>query len=124
MFFSGSYCRRYGLLGLNGCGKSTLLTAIGLREVPIPDHMDIYHLTREIDATEMTALEAVKNVDSERLVLEKEAEKLAAQVSVSSVVAVLVICNVSHELLLFHVAGTEGWKFFFVLFRMMVAESH
>ena len=86
--------------------------------------MDIYHLTREIDATEMTALEAVKNVDSERLVLEKEAEKLAAQVSVSSVVAVLVICNVSHELLLFHVAGTEGWKFFFVLFRMMVAESH
>jgi len=74
-----NYGRRYGLLGLNGCGKSTLLTAIGLREVPIPDHMDIYHLTREIDATEMTALEAVKNVDSERLVLEKEAEKLAAQ---------------------------------------------
>lgn len=92
---------------MNGCGKSTLLTAIGLREVPIPDHMDIYHLTREIDATEMTALEAVKNVDSERLVLEKEAEKLAAQVSVSSVVAVLVICNVSHELLLLLV-GTEG----------------
>ena len=68
-----------------------------MREVPIPDHMDIYHLTREIDATEMTALEAVKNVDSERLVLEKEAEKLAAQVSVSSVVVVLVICNVSPE---------------------------
>lgn len=85
-----------------------MLTAIGLREVPIPDHMDIYHLTREIDATEMTALEAVKNVDSERLVLEKEAEKLAAQVSVSSVVAVLVICNVSHELLLLLVVGTEG----------------
>jgi hypothetical protein len=85
-----------------------LLTAIGLREVPIPDHMDIYHLTREIDATEMTALEAVKNVDSERLVLEKEAEKLAAQVSVSRVVAVLVTCNVSHELLLLLVVGTEG----------------
>ena len=68
-----------------------------MREVPIPDHMDIYHLTREIDATEMTALEAVKNVDSERLVLEKEAEKLAAQVSVSSVVVNLVICNVSPE---------------------------
>lgn len=93
---------------MNGCGKSTLLTAIGLREVPIPDHMDIYHLTREIDATEMTALEAVKNVDSERLVLEKEAEKLAAQVSVSRVVAVLVTCNVSHELLLLLVVGTEG----------------
>jgi ATP-binding cassette subfamily F protein 2 len=74
-----NYGRRYGLLGLNGCGKSTLLTAIGLREVPIPEHMDIYHLTREIDATDMTSLEAVMNVDAERLLLEKEAEKLAAQ---------------------------------------------
>ncbi|CAK9192609.1 hypothetical protein BDL97_01G128400 [Sphagnum fallax] len=74
-----NYGRRYGLLGLNGCGKSTLLTAIGHRELPIPEHMDIYHLTREIDATEMTALEAVMNVDEERLKLEKEAELLAAQ---------------------------------------------
>jgi len=74
--------RRYGLLGLNGCGKSTLLTAIGLREVPIPEHMDIYHLTKEIDATDLTALEAVMNVDEERLRLEKEAEKLAQQVSI------------------------------------------
>jgi len=74
-----NYGRRYGLLGLNGCGKSTLLTSIGCREVPIPEHMDIYHLTREIDATEMTALEAVMNVDEERLKLEKEAELLAAQ---------------------------------------------
>lgn len=74
-----NYGRRYGLLGLNGCGKSTLLTAIGLREVPIPEHMDIYHLTREIDATDMTALQAVMNVDSERLLLEKEAEKLSQQ---------------------------------------------
>ncbi|CAK9191017.1 unnamed protein product [Sphagnum troendelagicum] len=74
-----NYGRRYGLLGLNGCGKSTLLTAIGHRELPIPEHMDIYHLTREIDATEMTALEAVMNVDEERLKLEKEAELLAAR---------------------------------------------
>ncbi|CAM8910175.1 unnamed protein product [Rhodiola kirilowii] len=53
-----NYGRRYGLLGLNGCGKSTLLTAIGRRELPIPDHMDIYHLTREIEASDMSALEA------------------------------------------------------------------
>lgn len=65
---------------MNGCGKSTLLTAIGCREVPIPEHMDIYHLTREIDATDMTSLQAVMNVDEERLQLEREAEKLAAQV--------------------------------------------
>ncbi|KAI4340422.1 hypothetical protein MLD38_025259 [Melastoma candidum] len=74
-----NYGRRYGLLGLNGCGKSTLLTAIGCRELPIPDHMDIYHLTREIEASDMSALEAVISCDEERLKLEKEAEALAAQ---------------------------------------------
>lgn len=74
------FFRRYGLLGLNGCGKSTLLTAIGYRELPIPEHMDIYHLTREIEASDMSALEAVICCDEERLRLEKEAEILAAQV--------------------------------------------
>ncbi|CAJ1979259.1 unnamed protein product [Sphenostylis stenocarpa] len=74
-----NYGRRYGLLGLNGCGKSTLLTAIGCRELPIPDHMDIYHLTREIEASDMSALEAVISCDEERLKLEQEAELLAAQ---------------------------------------------
>jgi len=67
--------RRYGLLGLNGCGKSTLLTAIGRRELPIPDHMDIFHLTREIEASDMSSLEAVISCDEE-----KEVEVLAAQV--------------------------------------------
>lgn len=74
-----NYGRRYGLVGLNGCGKSTLLTAIGLRELPIPDHMDIYHLSREIEASDMSALEAVICCDEERLKLEQEAEALAAQ---------------------------------------------
>lgn len=74
-----NYGRRYGLLGLNGCGKSTLLTAIGHRELPIPDHMDIYHLSREIEASDMTSLEAVINCDEERLKLEKEAEILGSQ---------------------------------------------
>ncbi|KAF7823351.1 ABC transporter F family member 1-like [Senna tora] len=74
-----NYGRSYGLLGLNGCGKSTLLTAIGCRELPIPGHMDIYHLTREIEASDMSALEAVISCDEERLRLEKEAEVLAAQ---------------------------------------------
>ncbi|RDX63035.1 ABC transporter F family member 1, partial [Mucuna pruriens] len=74
-----NYGRRYGLLGLNGCGKSTLLTAIGCRELPIPDHMDIFHLTREIEASDMSALEAVISCDEERLKLEKEAEALSAQ---------------------------------------------
>ncbi|KAK9127515.1 hypothetical protein Syun_016312 [Stephania yunnanensis] len=57
-----NYGRRYGLLGLNGCGKSTLLTAIGCRELPIPEHMDIYHLSREIEASDMSALRLLLTV--------------------------------------------------------------
>uniref|UniRef100_A0A0V0HGC8 Putative ovule protein n=1 Tax=Solanum chacoense TaxID=4108 RepID=A0A0V0HGC8_SOLCH len=74
-----NYGRRYGLLGLNGCGKSTLLSAIGCRELPIPDHMDIFHLTREIEASDMSSLQAVISCDEERFRLEKEVEVLAAQ---------------------------------------------
>ena len=71
-----NYGRRYGLLGPNGCGKSTLLKALGAREIPIPEHIDIYFLDREMAASDMTALEAVMEVDSERAALEKEAEWL------------------------------------------------
>uniref|UniRef100_A0A6N2KZP4 ABC transporter domain-containing protein n=1 Tax=Salix viminalis TaxID=40686 RepID=A0A6N2KZP4_SALVM len=74
-----NYGRRYGFLGLNGCGKSTLLAAIGCRELPIPEHMDIHHLSREIEASDMSSLEAVISCDEERLELEKEVEVLAAQ---------------------------------------------
>ena len=71
-----NYGRRYGLLGPNGCGKSTLLKALGAREIPIPEHIDIYFLDREMAASDLTALEAVMEVDSERAALEKEAEQL------------------------------------------------
>ncbi|EPS70305.1 hypothetical protein M569_04446 [Genlisea aurea] len=74
-----NYGRRYGLLGLNGCGKSTLLSAVGCRELPIPEQMDIYHLTREIEASDMSSLEAVISCDEERLRLETEAEALSSQ---------------------------------------------
>uniref|UniRef100_A0AAR2JWA7 ATP-binding cassette sub-family F member 2 n=1 Tax=Pygocentrus nattereri TaxID=42514 RepID=A0AAR2JWA7_PYGNA len=69
--------RRYGLIGLNGTGKSMLLSAIAHREVPIPEHIDIYHLTREMAPSEKTALQCVMEVDDERIKLEKEAERLA-----------------------------------------------
>ncbi len=74
-------CRRYALVGPNGSGKSTLLKALGNREVPIPEHIDIYFLDREIPATDMTALEAVMSVDLERQRLEKEAESLLGEES-------------------------------------------
>ncbi|XP_011212094.1 ATP-binding cassette sub-family F member 2 [Bactrocera dorsalis] len=69
--------RRYGVIGLNGCGKSSLLAVLGNREVPIPDHIDIFHLTREIPASTKTALQCVMEVDEERIKLEKLAEELA-----------------------------------------------
>lgn len=73
-----NYGRRYGLIGHNGCGKSTMLTLLGQREFPVPDHVDIFHLTREIEACEKTALEAVMDVDAERIFLEHKAEELSA----------------------------------------------
>ncbi|PVD30264.1 hypothetical protein C0Q70_09527 [Pomacea canaliculata] len=76
--------RRYGLIGLNGCGKSSLLAALHNREVPIPDHIDIFLLRREMPPSDKTALEAVIEVDKERLRLEKEAEDLGHKDDVES----------------------------------------
>lgn len=54
-----------------------LLSAIGHREIPIPEHIDIYHLTREMAPSDKTALHCVMEVDEQRIMLEKEAERLA-----------------------------------------------
>lgn len=51
---------------------------MGNREVPIPDHIDIFYLTREMPASEKTALQCVMEVDEERMRLEKLAEELVA----------------------------------------------
>jgi len=69
--------RRYGLLGPNGCGKSTFMEALANRELPIPEHFDIFHLTNEIAPSDKTALECVMEVDEERARLEAEADDLA-----------------------------------------------
>lgn len=45
-------------------GKSTLLSVLGNREVPIPDHVDIFHLTREMPASDKSALQCVMEVGS------------------------------------------------------------
>lgn len=71
--------RRYGFIGLNGTGKSTMMRILGERQVPIPEHIDIFYLSGEVEATEMSALQAVlENLDSEVARLEKEAEALSA----------------------------------------------
>ena len=71
-----NYGNRYGYIGRNGCGKSTFMRVIAARCFPIPDGIDIFHLSEEIEATDMTAKEAVMSVDVERQKLEKEAETL------------------------------------------------
>lgn len=69
--------RRYGLIGLNGSGKSTVLQAIYNKEMPIPESVDMYLVSREMPASDMTALQAVVDVDSVRKELEHLAEQLA-----------------------------------------------
>ena len=70
------FCYRYGLIGANGSGKSSLLAVLGNREVPVQNHIDIYYLSREMPASEKSALEAVMEADEERIKLEKLAEEL------------------------------------------------
>lgn len=67
---------RYGFLGMNGSGKSTIMRVLGARAVPIPDGIDMFHLTHEIEASDLTALDAVMSVDEERAKLEREADLL------------------------------------------------
>ncbi|KAJ0400188.1 hypothetical protein ATCC90586_009324 [Pythium insidiosum] len=74
-----NYGRRYALIGRNGSGKSTFMNVLGARGVPIPDSIDIYHLKHEIEASDMTALEAVLSVDEERNKLQAEADQLSEQ---------------------------------------------
>ncbi|TGZ73914.1 hypothetical protein CRM22_001247 [Opisthorchis felineus] len=71
--------RRYGLIGPNGCGKSTLLAVMANRELPIPNHIDIFLLQREMVPSDKTALQCVMEVDEERQRLEREAGELAAR---------------------------------------------
>jgi len=72
-----NYGRRYGLIGVNGCGKSTIMQALGNRLIPIPSYVDIFHLSHEIEASDVTALKAVVSVDAEKEKLEQEAQKLS-----------------------------------------------
>jgi len=73
-----NYGQRYGLLGANGSGKSTFLQTLAAREVPIPEHIDVYLLKEEAEPSDMNALdyilaEAKKKVDA----LEAEIEKIS-----------------------------------------------
>eukprot|EP00397_Hematodinium_sp_SG-2012_P013770 GEMP01013993.1.p1 GENE.GEMP01013993.1~~GEMP01013993.1.p1 ORF type:complete len:609 (+),score=110.65 GEMP01013993.1:104-1930(+) len=67
-----TYGNRYGLVGSNGSGKSTILYAIAHRQVPVPESFSIWHLDREAEPEDESALQCVINVVS------KEQERLEA----------------------------------------------
>jgi ATP-binding cassette subfamily F protein 2 len=69
--------RRYGLIGANGSGKTTMMRVLGERQVPIPSHIDIFHLTGEVEKSDLSALDAVvAGVVEEVQRLEKLVEEL------------------------------------------------
>eukprot|EP00930_Biecheleria_cincta_P053053 TRINITY_DN383_c0_g1_i1.p1 TRINITY_DN383_c0_g1~~TRINITY_DN383_c0_g1_i1.p1 ORF type:complete len:640 (+),score=163.43 TRINITY_DN383_c0_g1_i1:98-1921(+) len=57
-----NFGRRYGLIGMNGAGKSTMLAAVAAREVPIPEHIDIWYLDNEAKPESISAVQAVVDV--------------------------------------------------------------
>mmetsp|Transcript_32487 Transcript_32487/g.41568 ORF Transcript_32487/g.41568 Transcript_32487/m.41568 type:complete len:593 (+) Transcript_32487:167-1945(+) len=71
-----NYGNRYGFIGRNGCGKTTFMKVLGARALPIPEGIDMFYLAEEIEAGEITPLEAVMSVDEERTKLEKEQDDL------------------------------------------------
>jgi ATP-binding cassette subfamily F protein 2 len=74
-----NFGRRYGLIGSNGSGKSTFLEALAAREVHIPSHIDIFHLSEEALPTDQTALATVVGeAQKEVKRLEEEEERLLA----------------------------------------------
>lgn len=72
--------RRYGLIGSNGSGKSNFLRALALRDVPLPENMDLYLLEDEVPPSDKTALETVVDHVREKLAkIEKEIMDVIAE---------------------------------------------
>ncbi|QKF94253.1 ABC transporter [Fadolivirus algeromassiliense] len=44
-----AYGRKYGLIGRNGLGKSTLLKQLSERIIPIPNNIDMFYVTQELE---------------------------------------------------------------------------
>jgi hypothetical protein len=54
-------------VSLLGSGKSTMLKCLAAREVPIPNHIDIWFLNEEAHPTEVTALQTVINTAADEV---------------------------------------------------------
>jgi ATP-binding cassette subfamily F protein 2 len=71
-----NFGRRYGLIGNNGSGKTSLLAAIASRELPIPDHVDMWFVHQEAAPEDITALQAVVDVGAKEF---KRLEELTSK---------------------------------------------
>eukprot|EP00455_Lapot_gusevi_P019667 TRINITY_DN2098_c0_g1_i1.p1 TRINITY_DN2098_c0_g1~~TRINITY_DN2098_c0_g1_i1.p1 ORF type:complete len:581 (+),score=162.89 TRINITY_DN2098_c0_g1_i1:148-1890(+) len=68
---------RYGLIGSNGSGKSQFLKCLANREVPIPNHIDIFLLEHEAAPSERNAVQSViDDAMAEVKRLEAEVERI------------------------------------------------
>jgi ATP-binding cassette subfamily F protein 2 len=75
-----NFGRRYGLIGHNGSGKTTMLICLAAREVPIPEHIDIWHLSTEARPSDRSAIQCVIDVvEKEQHRLEKMEEDLMSE---------------------------------------------
>ena len=73
-----NYGQRYGLLGANGSGKSTFLATLAAREVPIPEHIDVYLLKEEAEPSELNGVEYILAEARKKVeLLESEIEKMS-----------------------------------------------
>ncbi|KAI0337044.1 P-loop containing nucleoside triphosphate hydrolase protein [Trametopsis cervina] len=73
-----NYGQRYGLLGENGSGKSTLLQSIAERDIPIPEHIDIYIVSGEAEPSDVNAVDFIVKSAKEKVArLEQRIEELS-----------------------------------------------
>ncbi|KAI0364615.1 P-loop containing nucleoside triphosphate hydrolase protein [Pilatotrama ljubarskyi] len=73
-----NYGQRYGLLGENGSGKSTFLQSIAERDIPIPEHIDIYLVRGEAEPSEVNAIDYIVASAREKVAkLEQRIEDLS-----------------------------------------------
>lgn len=69
---------RYGLIADNGAGKTTLLDALAARELPMPEHIDVYQMREEVPPLpDVTVFDAVvSDLEKDVARLEAEADRI------------------------------------------------
>ena len=75
-----AYGQRYGLIGANGSGKSTLMKALGAGLFPFPEKIDWYFVSKEVDASETSAIDSVLEVTKAVVELKERRDTIEAKI--------------------------------------------